>query len=106
MMPRSEVHATAIVEDGARLGAGVRIGPFCIVGSQAELGIGTAAAVHLGVAVPNLPYPCETFGPLRYERDVVAAGPRIEGGLLIPPDGPGLGVELDWEVIRAWRVDE
>ena len=34
----------------------------CIIGSQAELGIGTAAAAHLGVAVSNLPYPCETFG--------------------------------------------
>lgn len=77
----------------------------CIIGSQAELGIGTAAAAHLGVAVPNLPYPCETFGPLRYERDVVAVGARIERGLLTPSDEPGLGVELDWEVIDAWRVE-
>ncbi|HKG26338.1 MAG TPA: enolase C-terminal domain-like protein [Thermomicrobiales bacterium] len=77
----------------------------CIIGSQAELGIGTAAAAHLGVAMPNLPYPCETFGPLRYERDVVGVGTRIERGLLTPADGPGLGVELDWDVIGAWRVD-
>lgn len=78
----------------------------CIIGSQAELGIGTAAAAHLGVAVPNLPYPCETFGPLRYERDVVSPGPRIERGTLYPPDGPGLGVALDWDTLRAWEVDE
>ncbi len=78
----------------------------CIIGSQAELGIGTAAAAHLGVAVPNLPYPCETFGPLRYERDVVAPGLRIERGMLYPPDGPGLGVALDWDTVHAWRVDE
>lgn len=78
----------------------------CIIGSQAELGIGTAAAAHLGVAVADLPYPCETFGPLRYERDIVAVGPRIEGGLLYPPPGPGLGVELDWDTLRTWRVDE
>jgi L-alanine-DL-glutamate epimerase-like enolase superfamily enzyme len=77
----------------------------CVIGSQAELGIGTAAAAHLGVAVPNLTYPCETFGPLRYARDVVAVGPRIERGFLTPPDGPGLGVELDWDAIRAWRVE-
>jgi L-alanine-DL-glutamate epimerase-like enolase superfamily enzyme len=77
----------------------------CIIGSQAELGIGTAAAAHLGVAVPNLPYACETFGPLRYERDVVGVGARIERGVLTPADGPGLGVELDWETIGAWRVD-
>lgn len=78
----------------------------CIIGSQAELGIGTAAAAHLGVAVADLPYPCETFGPLRYERDVVEATPRIERGMLYPPDAPGLGVTLDWDVVNAWRVDE
>jgi muconate cycloisomerase len=77
----------------------------CIIGSQAELGIGTAAAAHLGVAVTDLPYPCETFGPLRYERDVVTATPRIEGGSLYPSPLPGLGVELDWDVVNAWRVD-
>ena len=32
------IHPTAIVEDGAILGEGVRIGPYCIVGSQAKLG--------------------------------------------------------------------
>ena len=29
----------------------------CILGSQAEMGIGTAACAHLGVALPNLPLP-------------------------------------------------
>jgi muconate cycloisomerase len=75
-----------------------------ILGSQAELGIGTAAAAHLGVAVANLPYPCETFGPLRYVQDIVNPGPRIEDGYLYPPDGPGLGVQLDWAMLREWQV--
>jgi L-alanine-DL-glutamate epimerase-like enolase superfamily enzyme len=75
-----------------------------ILGSQAELGIGTAAAAHLGVAVTHLPYPCETFGPLRYVRDIVNPGPRIENGYLYPPDGPGLGVQLDWDTLRDWQV--
>ena len=78
----------------------------CILGSQAELGIGTAAAAHLGVAVSSLPYPCETVGPLRYERDIVSPGPRIERGILYPPEGPGLGVRLDWDTLRAWQVDQ
>ena len=34
------VHPTAIVEDGAVLGAGVEIGPFCIVGRDVHLGDG------------------------------------------------------------------
>lgn len=78
----------------------------CIIGSQAELGIGTAAAAHLGVSVADLPYPCETFGPLRYERDIVAPAPRIDRGMLTPADAPGLGVTLDWPTITTWRVDE
>jgi muconate cycloisomerase len=76
----------------------------CIIGSQAELGIGTAAAAHLGVAVTDLPYPCETFGPLRYAHDIVAHGPRIVDGMLYPSDRPGLGVELDRDVLRSVRV--
>jgi len=78
----------------------------CIIGSQAELGIGTAAAAHLGVAVSDLPYPCETFGPLRYESDIVSPGPRIDRGTLYPPEGPGLGVQLNWDTLRRWRVEE
>ena len=37
----ASVHPTAIVDDGAELGAGVEIGPFCIVGPRARLGEGT-----------------------------------------------------------------
>lgn len=75
----------------------------CILGSQAEMGIGTAACAHLAAALPNLPYPIETFGPLRYERDIVSAPVPIANGYLTPPEGPGLGVQLDWDAIEAAR---
>ena len=77
----------------------------CILGSQAEMGIGTAAAAHLGVSVADLPYACETFGPMRYMQDIVKRTPRIERGMLYASEEPGLGVELDWEVVNAFRVD-
>jgi L-alanine-DL-glutamate epimerase-like enolase superfamily enzyme len=76
----------------------------CILGSQAEMGIGTAACAHLGVAVPNLPHACETFGPLRYVRDIVVEPVSIANGYLKPPEGPGLGVEVDWEAVEAIRI--
>jgi L-alanine-DL-glutamate epimerase-like enolase superfamily enzyme len=78
----------------------------CIIGSQAELGIGTAAAAHLGVTVTDLPYACETFGPLRYQHDIVSPRPCIERGVVYPPEGPGLGVQLDWGALREWCVEE
>lgn len=36
-MPQN-IHPTAIIEDGARLGDDVKIGPFCIVGAETSLG--------------------------------------------------------------------
>ena len=41
---------SAIVEDGARLGAGVEIGPFCIVGRSAILGDGVRLLSHAVVS--------------------------------------------------------
>jgi L-alanine-DL-glutamate epimerase-like enolase superfamily enzyme len=69
------------------------------------LGIGTAAAAHLAVAVRDLPYPIETFGTLRYPEDIVTPTPPIAHGLLSPPDGAGLGVALNWDVVERWRVE-
>ena len=45
------IHPTAVVEPGAALGAGVEIGPFCLVGAEAKIGDGTrllARATVLG----------------------------------------------------------
>lgn len=41
------VHPTAIVEDGAVLGDGVEIGPFCIVGPNVRLGDGVRLLSHV-----------------------------------------------------------
>ncbi len=46
---KSTIHASAIVEDGARLGAGVEVGPFCVVGPRVQLGDGVRLASHVVV---------------------------------------------------------
>jgi len=46
----SAIHASAIVEDGARLGADVRIGPFCVVGRDVTLGDGCELVSHVAIA--------------------------------------------------------
>jgi UDP-N-acetylglucosamine acyltransferase len=43
------VHPTAVVEDGAVLGAGVEIGPFCHVGPHATLEDGVRLRSHVSV---------------------------------------------------------
>ncbi len=49
-MQNPDRHPTAIVEDGARIGAGVRIGPYCMVGRNVELGDGCELISHAVVA--------------------------------------------------------
>ena len=44
------IHPTAVVEDGARLGADVEIGPFCHVGPHATLGDGVRLISHVSLA--------------------------------------------------------
>ncbi|EEC79493.1 hypothetical protein OsI_20542 [Oryza sativa Indica Group] len=44
-----EATMIAIVEEGAVIGAGVHIGPFCYVGSQVEIGAGTVLKSHVVV---------------------------------------------------------
>lgn len=44
------VHPTAIVEDGAVLGDGVEIGPYCMVGRNVRLGEGVRLLSHVVVA--------------------------------------------------------
>ena len=73
-------------------------------GSTVELSIGTAARAHLLASVPNMDYPCYLAGPLVYQEQVVKEKVRYEEGYLYPPDGPGLGVELDEDLLNAQRL--
>ena len=44
-----EIHSTAIVEEGAILETGVKIGPFCIVGKDVKIGKNTVLQSHVVV---------------------------------------------------------
>ena len=48
-IPQPVVHPTAVVESGARLAAGVRIGPYCIVSAGAVIGRGTVLENHVTI---------------------------------------------------------
>jgi UDP-N-acetylglucosamine acyltransferase len=49
-MADKTIHKSAIVEAGAVVGAGVRIGPYCIVGKDVALGDGVELVSHAVVA--------------------------------------------------------
>jgi UDP-N-acetylglucosamine acyltransferase len=44
------IHPTAVVEDGARLGAGTFVGPFCHIGAEIELGEDAQLVSHVVLA--------------------------------------------------------
>ena len=41
------IHPSAIVDPGARIAAGVEIGPYSVVGAQVEIGEGTWVGAHV-----------------------------------------------------------
>ncbi len=75
----------------------------CMIGSMPEFGIGTAAQIHLGVAMTNLGPDSDTCGVLYHQEDLLTKPLRIENGFSYPPEGPGLGVEVDMKVLESWN---
>jgi len=67
-----------------------------------EFGIGTAAQIHLGIAMSNLGPDSDTCGVLYHEADLLKEPLRLEGGRAFPPERPGLGIELDMAVVERW----
>jgi len=65
----AQVHASAVVDPGARLGANVRIGAFCVIGADVEIGDDTIVGPH-----------CTITGPARIGRDNRFHGHAAIGG--------------------------
>ena len=92
------------------------LGIYCDIGGSIELGIGNAANLHLGAALPNaiLPSVCPVTKPagadgpeiagIYYLDDVVTKPFRFVDGKVLVPDGPGLGVEVDVEKLARYAV--
>ncbi|HEY2908615.1 MAG TPA: enolase C-terminal domain-like protein [Gemmataceae bacterium] len=79
----------------------------CTIGSNLELGVGSAAMIHLGLAHRGITpeaYPCDIIGPFFYTDGLLKEPLPICGGQARAPDGPGLGVELDEQKVRRYRV--
>ena len=70
--------------------------------SPGELGIATAAQLHLVTATPNFIWPVDSAytKTLPPSEDIITQPFVYEGGSLKAPDGPGLGVEIDEESLQ------
>ena len=70
------------------------------IGSMPELGIGTAAQIHLGIAAPDISFASDVCGTLYFERDIIREALPIRDGHAYPIEAPGLGVTLDEDAVR------
>jgi L-alanine-DL-glutamate epimerase-like enolase superfamily enzyme len=70
-------------------------GIACTIGSMPELGIGTAAEMHLAAAMPELTGPADVSGVLYNAQTLITERLPIKNGSAGAPDRPGLGVTLD-----------
>ncbi len=76
------------------------------IGSNLELGIGSAAMLQVAAAmftIDSETYPADIIGPLYHEADLLRDSLTLGPEVARIPDGPGLGVELDEEQLAHWR---
>ncbi|RIV17596.1 glucarate dehydratase [Fibrisoma montanum] len=67
--------------------------------SNSHVGISLAAMVHLGAALPQLPYALDTHYPWQSDEIVTTGRFTFEEGAVAVPQSPGLGVELDRDAL-------
>jgi muconate cycloisomerase len=82
-------------------------GCSCLVGSNLELGVASAAMAHFACSSTSMEsekYAADIMGPLYHPEDITAAPLDIRDGCLRPPEPPGLGVELDNEKVEYFRA--
>jgi L-alanine-DL-glutamate epimerase-like enolase superfamily enzyme len=82
-------------------------GLTCTVGSNLELGVASAAMIHLAMATPGIgaeEFPCDIIGPFYYESDLLVEPLPIQAGAARPFERPGLGVELDEGLLARYRA--
>jgi len=81
-------------------------GKLCSIGSNLELGVGTAAMLHLATALPaivsNL-FPGDFIGPFYHVTDLLTEPLSLGPPVAIAPTGPGLGVSLDEDQLQQYR---
>ena len=77
----------------------------CNIGGMIDLGIGTAAELHLSAAMRNVRpdiAPCGIFGPYFLVDDVITERFQMQDGAMEVPTKPGLGITIDDDKLKYY----
>jgi len=107
---RVKVKVTKHGLDGARTivemlaAAGMK----AVLGHVFEMGLAAAAEAQFAACADNLAPPHEigSLRPMGALADIVTTDMIAKAGYLEVPQGPGLGVELEWDRVNEFRVAE
>lgn len=67
-------------------------------------GITATLSLHVQAVLTHARWPAIHCNHM-YEHSLLHEAPVVEGGLARVPDGPGLGVEIDWDAVERYRVE-
>jgi L-alanine-DL-glutamate epimerase-like enolase superfamily enzyme len=87
---------TAALAEAADIPCWTQMGGLC-------LGILAAYSVHVQATIPNAILPCDEL-PFIREADFLGGSLVLRNGHFQVPEGPGLGVELDMDMVNRHRV--
>ncbi len=76
----------------------------CWHGSGNEIGVQDASYVHAIAATPNCVIPSDVLGYLIRVDDLLSKSVTVKDGFATVPDEPGLGIELDEDAVKKYRV--
>jgi muconate cycloisomerase len=79
----------------------------CTIGSNLEWDVGAAAMLHFIVATQNMQvdrYPGDCLGPFYHEFSIAKNPLAISGPFTTLHAGPGLGIDVDWDVVNRNRL--
>ncbi len=77
----------------------------CSMHGAGELGISTAARLHIAASTPNISLAVDSEYHNMLD-DIITKPFKYENGSIAPPEGPGLGVELDPLKLQKYRIHQ
>lgn len=110
-MRGADVFAVKIAQSGGLAGAAsvaaiaLAAGIDLYGGTMLEGAVGTMASAQLFSTFAELKWGTELFGPLLLTEEILTEPLRYENFALHLPEGPGLGIPLDWDKIERLRRD-